>query len=62
MLVVKNSPANADDIRDVNLTPRSRNYPGGGRGNPLQFSCLKNTVTEEPGRLQSVGSQRVRYD
>ena len=62
MLVVKNPPANADDLRDANLTPRSRNYPGGGHGNPLQFSCLKNTVTEEPGRLQSVGSLRVRYD
>ena len=31
-------------------------------GNPLQYSCLKNPWTEEPGRLQSKGSQRVRHD
>ena len=35
---------------------------GRGHGNPLQNSCLKNPVTEEPGRLQSMGSQRVRHD
>ena len=33
--VVKNSPANAGDIRDVGLTPGSGRPPGGGNGNPL---------------------------
>ena len=32
---------------------------GGGNGNPLQYSCLEIPYTEEPGGLQSMGSQRV---
>ena len=36
--------------------------PGKGSGNPLQYSCLEDSIKEEPGGLQSVGSQRVRYD
>ena len=39
-LVVKNPPANAGDIRDMGLG-RS---PGGGLGNPLQYSCLENPM------------------
>ena len=35
--------------------------PGGGHGNPLQYSCLENPWTEEPGELQSTGSQRVEH-
>ena len=35
---------------------------GEGNGNPLQYSCLENPMTEEPGRLQSMGSLRVGYD
>ena len=41
-LAVKNPPANAGDIRDVGLVPGSGRSPGGGHGNPLQYSCLKN--------------------
>ena len=41
-LVVKNLPANAGDIRDVGLIPGSGRSPGGGYGNPLQYSCLEN--------------------
>ena len=44
VLVVKNPPANAGDIRDVGLIPGSRRLPGGGYGNPLQYSCLENPV------------------
>jgi len=33
--VVKNSPANAGDVRDVASIPESRLFPGGGHGNPL---------------------------
>ena len=36
--------------------------PGGGHGNPLQCSCLKKPWTEEPGGLQSIGSQRVGHN
>jgi len=35
-------------------------FPGGENGNPFQYSCLGNPWTEEPGRLQSLGSQKSR--
>ena len=38
--VVKNLPANAEDVRDAGLIPGSGRSPGEGNGNPLQFSCL----------------------
>ena len=44
MLVVKNLPANAGDIRDMCLIPGSGKSPGGGHGNPLQSSCLENPM------------------
>ena len=34
---------------------------GEGNGTPLQYSCLENPWTEEPGGLQSMGSLRVRH-
>ena len=43
-LVVKNSPANAGDVRDVGSAPGLGRSPGGGHGNPLQCSCLENPV------------------
>ena len=43
-LVVKNLPANAGDIRDVGLIPGPGRSLGGGRGNPLQYSCLENPM------------------
>ena len=42
VLVVKNPPANAGDVRDLGLIPGSGRFPGGGHGNPLQYSCLEN--------------------
>jgi len=45
--VVKNTPANAGDARDVGWIPGSGRFPG-GHGNPLQYSCLENLWTEEP--------------
>ena len=42
--MVKNSPANVGDIREVGLTPGSGRSPGGGHGNPLQYSCLENPM------------------
>ena len=41
-LVLKNLPANAGDARDVSLIAGSGSAPGGGHGNPLQYSCLEN--------------------
>ena len=43
-LVVKNPPANTGDIRDAGLIPGSGRVPGGGYGNPLQYSCLENSM------------------
>jgi len=43
-LVVKNTPANAGDIRDVGWIPGSGRSPGEGNGNPLQYSCLENAM------------------
>ena len=61
-LLVKNLPANAGDIRNTGLIPGSGRSPGGGHGNPLQYSCLENPMEEEPGGLQSTGLQSVRCD
>ena len=61
VLVVKNSPVIEGEMRDVGLIPRLEIFPGKGHGNPLQYSCLENPI-EEPGRLQSTGSQGVRHD
>ena len=41
-LEVKNPPANAGDVRDLGSIPESGRSPGGGHGNPLQYSCLEN--------------------
>ena len=41
---VKNLPANAEDARDMGLTPGSGRSTGGGNGNPLQYSCLGNPM------------------
>ena len=56
-LVVKNLPANVGDIRDIGFIPGSGRSPGEAHGNPLQRACLENPWTEEPGGLQSMGSQ-----
>ena len=61
-LVVKNPPANAENIRDTGSVPGLGGSPGGGHGNLLQYSCLENPWTEKPGRLQSIGTQRIRHN
>ena len=57
--MVKNLPANAGD---VGLFPGWGRSPGGGHGNPVQYSCLENPWAEEPDGLQSMGPQRVRHN
>ena len=42
--MVKNTSANTGDVRDVGLTPGVRRSPGGGHGDPLQYSCLENPM------------------
>ena len=41
-LLVKNLPANAGGVRDAGSIPGLGRSPGGGPGNPLQYSCLEN--------------------
>ena len=59
--MVSNPSANAGDVRDMGSVPWSGRYPGEGNGNPLQYSCLENPL-DEPGGLQSTGSQRIGHD
>ena len=63
-LVIKNLSANSGDTRDKGSIPASGRSPGGGNANPLKvYSCLENPMDRrEPGRLQSIGSQRARHD
>ena len=58
--VIKNLPANVGEARDVGSIPGLGRFPGGGQGNPLQYSYPEIPWTEEPGGLQSMGPQRVR--
>ena len=60
-LVAKSSPANARDLRDTGSIPGSGRSRRRGHGNPPQYSCLENPWAEETGRLQSIGSERVRH-
>ena len=50
------------NIRDASSIPALGRASGGGHGNPLQYSCLRISWTEEAGGLQSIGSQRVGHD
>ena len=57
--VAKNLPENEGAVGDAGLIPGSGRSPREGNGNPL--TC-KISWTEEPGELQSIGSQRVGHD
>ena len=57
--MVKNLPAMQETRVQFLSQERS---PGEGNGNPLQYSCLENPWTEEPGGLQSLELQRVRQN
>ena len=56
--MIKNLPANWGDEGSI---PGSERSPGEGNSNPLQYSCLENSMDKEPGGLQSTGLQRVRH-
>ena len=47
VLVVKNLTASAGELRDAGTIPGSGRSPGGGNGNPLQYSCLENPMNRE---------------
>ena len=50
--VERNLPANAGEAGNVGLIPGSGRSPGGGNGNPLQHSCLKNPI--DRGAYQAI--------
>ena len=58
--MIKDLPAIAADLRDMGSIPGSGRSPGGGKGNPLRYSCLKNPNARGGWWLQGMGSQRVR--
>ena len=60
-LVAKNLSFNTGDVRYTNSICGSGRSPGEGHGNPHQYSCLEIPWAEEPSRLQSIGSHRVRH-
>ena len=60
--MVKNPTADSGDAEDAGSIPASGRSPGEGNGNPLQYSCLEIPWAEEPGGLQSMGSQRAGHD
>ena len=60
--MVKNPPANAGNIRARGLIPGLGNSPGGGHGNHSSILAWRIPWTEETGKLQSIGSQRVGHD
>ena len=60
--MIKNPSANAGDTRDVSLIPGLGRSPGEGNATHSSILTWKIPWTEEPGRLQSLGSQRGRYD
>ena len=57
VLVLKNSPANAGDVRDLGSIPALGRSPGGGHSNPLQYSCLENPMDRGVWQLQSIWSK-----
>ena len=61
-IVVKSPSAKARDVRDVGVIPGSGRSPGGGHTTHSSVLAWRIPWTEEPGRLQSMESQRVGHD
>ena len=61
VLVVKNSPANARDVRDTGSKLELGQSPGGKHGNPLQYSCLENSMDRGAWWAEVRGVARVGH-
>ena len=59
--MVKNLPANAGDTRDMGLSPGAGRPPRGGNGNPLQYSCLENSMDRGAWRAIVRGVAKSTY-
>ena len=60
--MVNNQPANAGDIRDVGSITWLGKSPGGGHGNPSQYSCLENSMDRGIWQSTVYKSQRIGCD
>ena len=60
--MVKNLPVNAGNIKDTGSIPGLGRSPGGGHGNPLQYSCLENSMNRGAWRAIVHRSQRIGHD
>ena len=60
VLVVRNSPANAGDKRGLGSIPGLEKSPGGGHGNPLQSSCLRNPMDRGAWQATAHGVSKSR--
>ena len=61
-LVVKNHPANTEDVIDAGLIPGLGKFPEGGHGNPFQYSCLENPMDRGAWRamVRRVAKSQIR--
>ena len=62
MLVVKNPPAKVGDTGDAGSIPVLGRSLGEGNGNPLQYSCLENSMDRGAWWTTVHGVVRVRHD
>ena len=60
VLVVKNLPTTAGDIRDMSSIPGFGRSPGVGNGNPLQCFCLENSMDRRAWRATVHGVAKSR--
>ena len=52
----------ANNVANLGSIPGLGRPPGGGQGNPFQYSCLEDLRAEDLGGLQSLGLQRVGHN
>ena len=62
VLVVRNPPVNAGDLRDTGLIPGLGRSPGGGHDNHSGILAWRIPWTGKPGGLESIGLQRIGHD
>ena len=60
--MVKNPSDNTGDARDVGLIPGLGRFPGKANDNPLQYSCLENSIDRGAWWAIAQGAPRVRHD